>query len=236
MDKHKLNDTIIDELIKYAAEQEVDRLADQFTDEAKAADIKYSPGFDLRMRRLFKQTKKQERRTRVLHALPRVGVAAAVLLLLSIPFIMSVDAFRLPLLNYFNEISHHSTVIRVDETAVDYGAIKDKIHNLYLPSYITPNYSFDSFTNDKQYCIITFSNDDGEVIILRSLIKGNSIGADSEESNVVELIINNEPAQYFSKDGFNMLVFKYNDAIFMISATVDKDEIIKIAESMKLYP
>ena len=57
MDKHELEDIIFDNVIKYAAEQEVEHIVNQFTEKDIEEDIKQitiSPEFEKRMQFYFK--------------------------------------------------------------------------------------------------------------------------------------------------------------------------------------
>ena len=85
------------------------------------------------------------------------------------------------------------------------------------------------------FYVVMFTNSKGNSIRLKNLPGGSTVGVDSEGAKVENIPINNSTAQYFQKGETNNLVFKLNESAYYIVGIVSKDEMIHIAESMKLF-
>jgi hypothetical protein len=138
-----------------------------------------------------------------------------------------------PILNFFNNVSKQSTTIHVQNREGLYNSFADKIKGLNLPNYIPESYKVKTVNKaDKNYSVL-FTNAEGLSINLRALMQGSSTGVDSENADVVKIIVNGKPAQYYSKNGENIITFEFNSNLFIVDGPVSKDELIKIAESME---
>lgn len=138
-------------------------------------------------------------------------------------------------LNIFSEKDDDSTTIHIGDGTADYDAFTD-IHGVYLPNYIPASYSVQDIQKYDNYYYVIFANADKNIIQLQNLLSDSYAGIDNEGANTETITINNEDAQFFSKDGVNILIFKYNKNVFTLNASLSKDELIKIAESMEYRP
>lgn len=59
------------------------------------------------------------------------------------------------------------------------------------------------------------------------------MGIDSECAHIEQIPVNGGFAQYFYKNKMSSLIFKYNETVFLLNASLTKDELVKMAESME---
>jgi hypothetical protein len=48
------------------------------------------------------------------------------------------------------------------------------------------------------------------------------------------LIVNGHAAEYYEKNSYSTLLYKYEGKVFLLSGPISKNEIIKIAESLEI--
>lgn len=232
MNRNELDDQLLDQVLKYIASEEMEKLASQYpSSEELESQVSFRPKFEKQMLKFINKIKRQDKIHRFKIYALRVGVSFIVFLVISTAAILSVDALRVPFLNLLTISGKESTTIRINDLEVDYNLFSDKIDGLALPNFIPESYSIKTLDRLGDYYIIEFANIDNGKIRLETLLDGSTFGVDNENTLKESLVINNEPAQYFQKDETNVLIFIYNKQAFMIEASIHKDELIDIAES-----
>ena len=142
MKQSELNDKILDQVLQYAAEKEIDDLCEGLpSDEELNAKISLSPSFEDRMENLFKSERRKQSYRKAGKSALRVAAVVFVLLAVSTTVIFSVEAFRVPFLNLFSDTKKDSTTISVEKRTVDYKAFSEQAKGLYLPSYMPDGYA-----------------------------------------------------------------------------------------------
>ena len=236
MIKCSLNDEAFDELIRYAATRQLEKIADEVpTDEELAVKFTFSSNFEEKMQRLFLQQRKIERNARLRKVAIKIAAVILVILAVSTATVMTVDAWRVRVLNFISEINERSTTIYIDGGEVDYDRFLTEVREMYLPTYLPGEYTAESIEKVGSYYLVTYTNNMGNVFLVQSLPSGFSVGIDSENAITEQILVNGELAQYFLKNNIGNLMFKYEENAFLISGPLVKDELIKIAESMKYW-
>jgi len=234
MDKHELNEQLFDQLLKYAAEERMDSIANDFpSDDELEKTIIFTPKFKKRMNVFLKKLEYKERFLNFKKKSLKAGIIAAASFVICFSVVSNVDALRVPFLNFFNDINKQSTTIHVTDGDGLYSSFGDQIKGLYLPSYIPELYKVKSINKaDKNY-IVLFINPDGQLIKLRSMIGDSTLGVDIENADILQLSVNGAMAQFYSKNEQNTLIFEYDENAFILDGSISKNELIKIAESME---
>ena len=234
MNKYELNEQIFDQVLKYVAEEKMENMAKDFPSKDELdSKIMLSSEFKKNMERFIKKLKHKERTLNFGKRFLKVGVIAVACMLVCFTAVYNVEALRVPFLNFFNNINQQSTTIHVQDDENLYSSFGDQIKGLYLPDYIPELYKVKSINRvDKNYNVL-FKNSDGLTIELRAMAGGSSAGVDSENADAIQIIVNGEQAQYYSKNGDNILIFEYDANAFLLDGPISKEELIKIAESMK---
>ncbi len=236
MKQSELNNKIFDQVLQYAAEKEIDDLcSDLPSEEDLKSKITFSPSFENKMDRLFKYERRKQSYKRFGKSALRVAAVIFVLLAASTTVIFSVEAFRVPFLNLFSVTKKDSTTINVENKTVDYKAFSEQAKGLFLPSYIPEGYTVKSVAKFGPVYEVSFADSKGNIISLKKLPGGTSLGVDSENAKVENITINNAQAQYYEKGDIHNLVFKLNENAYFLTGYLSQNEMIHIAESMKLY-
>lgn len=82
---------------------------------------------------------------------------------------------------------------------------------------------------------VRYENENEENLIVRQLKNGN-VKLDNEHHDITDITVNGLPGQYFAAtdEGFRNILIWYDDrSLFIVKSTLDKDEILKVAESIK---
>jgi hypothetical protein len=232
MKKRELNDETFDKLLRYAAARQLEKIADQAPAEV-ARKYTFSNEFEDKMQRLFSRQRRFERNERIRKAVAKVAAITVIFLAASTIAVLSVDAWRVRMLNIISEIGEKSTTIVIDDEEVNYDRFLNKVQGKHLPSYIPYGYMTDSIEEFGSYYLVTYKNNAGAVIQLQKLPGGSSVGIDSEDAHIEQILVTGKVAQYFYKNEIGSLMFKYNEIAFLLNASLAKDELIKIAESME---
>lgn len=234
MNKDELNEKVFDQFLKYAAEQSIDKMAQKFpSDEELKRTITFSPEFEKRMQDFFKKAKRKDMAEANRKKLIKIVVPAAVFIVICFTVVSNVEALRVPILNFFDNISKQSTSIEIQDNQDYYSAFSDQIKGLYLPEYIPATYKIKSIDKASNIYTVHFENDSGGYIDFSSLKSGSFAGIDSESADSEKLTVNGQSAQLFIKNNLTTLVFEYDQNAFMVDGILPESELIKIAESIK---
>ena len=234
MKRHKSKNKIFDELLRHATARQLEKLSDGAPAEKDvAAKYTFSREFEEKMQRLFAQQRRYEQNARLRKTALKIAVVILVCFTLSAITVMSVDAWRVHVLNFLSEVGEKSTTIRINGGETDSGRFIEEAQEMYLPAYIPEEYLNESIEKVGNYYLVTYINDAGNMIRLQKLPSGSSVGIDSEDALTEQFFINGELAQYFFKNEIGNLLFKFNENAFLITAPLTKVELIKIAESMQ---
>lgn len=227
MNKQELNDRLLDEVIRYAVAELVEEEASRLPSNEELKSI-YTPSarLEAKMQKLFKQQRRREQFARIRKT--ALKAAAVVLVFLAVSFftIMNVDALRVRFMNYISERGDKSTTIRVNNNDNSYSAE-------ILPTYLPDGYKNVQLEIKSDYYFAVFKNDNGDKIVLRRLGEGTTAGIDTENAYAETITVNGYNAEYYYKDGTGILIYKYKSNVFILTGSIPKDELIKIAESMK---
>lgn len=206
------------------------------TDE-ELSGITFSEEFERKMQKLINRQKKF-----YYYWFNTVGkrVAAIILvLLLSLTTItFSVRALREPVIRFIVEtFEKFSSVVFVnDKSENDVIETTDFVLNVIVPTYIPKGYEFESeFNDDVAYQSVYTNKNKSSTIMYMQRINDESIVQTNTENVVYEnILVNNYPAIYYSNKGTNTIVISGEQYIFTVEGTIEKEELIKIAESIKI--
>lgn len=196
MNKRDLDDKLLDDVISYIASEHMENIVNDLpSDEELDQLVHMRPQFEKKMSKFFKQLKSKDKRLRIRQHVLRTAIIFVLFIFVSTAVICSVEAFRVPVLNFFNIAKEKSTTIEVGEKGVDYNVVAERIHGLALPSYIPENYSISTFEGIEQYYIANFINSgDNKIIKLETLLEGSVSGVDNEGVQINNLTVNDESA------------------------------------------
>ena len=234
MNKNELNEKILDEIIKYAAANQAEKAAEGLPPkEELASQHAFSQEFKKKMGHLFVQQKRKERSAKTLKNALKVAVIVFLILAALTATIFSVDALRLPVLNFFFVTNKESMTIHF-KSGAGYDDYADQFRGYYLPEYIPDGYWVSSFDRGNGILYhIEYKNSAGDIIHISSLTENSAAGIDYEGVQKEQLTINGEMALYVYENGGCTLLYQYDELVFRLSAELPKEEVVRIAESMK---
>lgn len=191
------------------AEADGARLLHQFEETEKNGQLPNVPAdLDAKCRKLIHNSfAKQARETRCvgfLKGLGRVAVYAFVILGLTTSMVLSVDAIRVPVLNFILTQSEKYSVVIFD----DEGQSADPTINpvrARIENWVPDDYSlvFEEYGKDETFLL--FQNTAGQIISLNVTCSDGKYLVDTEESEQNKVTINNCPAIFIDKNGYRLI-------------------------------
>ncbi|HKM01297.1 MAG TPA: DUF4367 domain-containing protein, partial [Sedimentibacter sp.] len=143
----------------------------------------------------------------------------------------TVDAFKITVINFIIEQKEKFSLISLSEN--NNISVPTELNEKYFPHYLPEGYEINStFINDGGV-EISYINKNDEIFIYSYFDKNSKAGINTENTTETSVLINGLEGSIFSKDGYRILVFKSDEYIFIIEGHIEKEEIIKIAKSIK---
>lgn len=204
------------------------------TDE-ELSGITFSEEFERKMQKLINRQKKF-----YYYWFNTVGkrVAAIILvLLLSLTTItFSVKALREPVIRFIVETYKKFSNVMFVNDKTEQDIIVDFVLEKVIPSYIPEKFTEEStFEDESGFQTVYISNDGSQSIMVMQIVNDEAIVQANTENVVCENIsVSNYPAIYYSNKGTNTIVISGEQYIFTVEGTIEKEELIKIAESIKI--
>ena len=141
-----------------------------------------------------------------------------------------IPSFRVQVLNLLLTFDKEYTSIKLEESSSN---ITTGFRNTYAPSYIPAGYWIDEISNMGESKIITYINDEGKYIDFYEWAYSTTTNLDTENADMVKSVtINGKDGIFVLKDRIATISWSNNEKIFIITAYISEDEIIKIAESV----
>lgn len=200
-------------------------------DELKAAGIpehKFSPEFERRIATIKRRQHNPvyrwlwKRKNQLIAAI--MGIA-----ILGGTAVCSVDAVRMPVVNFFLRFDDSNSHVIADK---DSNTGIGKKYLAYIPSYVPEGFDISHKDESPDYIMIEYSNGNGSYYDLTCSLDFESNSVDTEDSTYEEVVINGKTAYFCEKDDRFLAIYYTDVYAYGISGTISKDEIIKIFESI----
>lgn len=217
------------------AEADGARLLYQFEEAEKNGQVPEIPAdLDEKCRKLIQDSfAKQERKNRLLQlgkAAGRVAVYVLVLLGLTTSVVLSVDAIRVPVLNFFMEQTERYSTVSFDKTIPTISPEENPLSE-QIKAWLSDDYSLvvEEYNNGETFLV--YQNRTNQII---SFSVANSVGQqviDTEDATQEEMTLNNYPAILIKKDGYRLIWSdEKTDLVFDLYANgLELDTFIKLA-------
>ena len=220
--EEKLQEEMFDVMLRYAAEQ----AGEEFADEQPADEpVEFSQRHQKEMEKLFKQM--EEHRPPVFYA-KRIAAAFVILAVIAVTSVMSVDAWRAKLLNFFFKPSETNTEVRYEE-----GASKG---NTYSTDMVTLNYipvgmQITEERKGKKDVALIISK--GEDFFKLRVARVESISfVDTEDKTTEKVSVNGAEAYLRSANEEHVLKWYLDEKAYTLTGNLDKETLLKIAENI----
>ena len=219
------------------AEEEGARLMAEFEAAQAAGQVPEMPReLDEQCRRMIRRDSAQKRGRQAARRFRKVAVKAAVAVLVFIGLmatvVMSVDAVRAPVLNFFVQyFDTFASISTEDHPEANNTDPLIALEGLIPMDYIQTLHSVNANTVFTQY-----ENADGEKISLDILSSGGSINIDTEDAECTEVFLGDYKALLIEKYGYQIV---WTDDVGMTyvfyASNLSKKEVIEICASLVLF-
>ena len=187
---------------------------------------RFSKSFEKKMKRLIRDHKK----TDFMKSFSKVAIIILVVVSMLLTTIISVEALRTRafkvIKEIYKELSSISFIVDNDDSDVDFVVKK--------PKYIPKGFKQIDINELNTMVLVVYEDGTGNQIVYhQAYIMNNKIILDTEDAEIIDIEINGYDGQIISKRGQIQLIWFDEEHYFNISSTIDKEEIIKIAKSLK---
>lgn len=221
MNKIEITDDLLYELVPKAEKFLLDQLPTE-----KELNYIFSKVFDNKMKKLLKKNSDKY----FMKSFKKIAVTFLIISSIILTTVMSVEALRAKIFKVIKEIYKELTsisfIVDNDDSNIDFIVMEPE----YIPK------GFDKIDTEKLYSMIfiTYKNEAGEEIIYKQnkITNGTSI-IDTENAEIENIVINGYKGQIVYKNETNHLIWLDNEYLYSIRSTIEKEELIKMAESIK---
>ncbi|NLN41742.1 MAG: DUF4367 domain-containing protein [Clostridiales bacterium] len=231
--RHKANEKIIETMLEYGAACHVENIANEIN-EYNMDNVYYPTELDEKMKKLISSYKKRNKRKEMWKTGRKIFTKVAVFLFITILgmsiLAVSVEAFRMKIFNFVVEVQDKLTSVGLEEN----DEVTDDSSHIYMPSYIPEGYKIMDVQSFKYITAIQYVNDTGDTIFFEQCKEGQSIlRIDTENAESNRVIINGIEAFIINKNQMTGLVWHESEMTFTLMGTLNENELIKMAESIK---
>ncbi|SHF22091.1 protein of unknown function [Tissierella praeacuta DSM 18095] len=224
MNKYVMDDDFLYKYVKSAENIMIDSLPKE-----EALSHNFSKRFQKKMNKLIRQ----ERRSPFIKIFVNYSrkVAIIFLIFISIAFAttMSVEAYRVRFFEVVIEVwEEFTSIIFKEKQNIDDGKLIP-VNSTYIPdSFKIIEHEINSYEQ-----FIYWQNDEGiEIMFEQAKITANSIITDTEGIDIEELLIGEQKIIYFTNKNVNQIYWNDSNYIYAIISEYDKNELLKMVESI----
>ncbi|MEM1891888.1 MAG: DUF4367 domain-containing protein [Nitrososphaerota archaeon] len=208
--------------------------ADRYEMEALPADneiyYEFSDDFEKKMQKLIHRSKKgYTARGWVAWRRRAVALIAAIIILFASA--MSVPAVRASVIEFITEVYEKFTHIFFDESRSPRDASDE--FTIYEPAYIPEGFELvNKITNG--LVLMEYEKENDFLSYGQQRLENVSMHINTEGVELEELEFKGFPAKYYFNRGVHNLLWHDNEYMYMVSSTLDRDIVFKIAESVEI--
>ena len=222
-DKKDKNEELFDHIIEYGASSWTDEISPDNIPEEELSDQ-----LNQKIDNMFSSARKRANRKRRFITAQRIAAVFVMLLTMASVTLMSVEAFREPVMNFiFNKgSSQNRTRIQMQT----HGENKD-FNFTYLPS----GYSFSEkkVSENNTHILYKFKDKSSNVIYLNIILNTTAKNYSNMNKDDYSIIRRKNIEYYYIDDTFSQLLWYKHKIIYKLNGTLSKDELLKIAEGVE---
>lgn len=221
-DKKDKNEELFDHIIEYGASSWADDIS---PDDIPEEDL--SDQLNQKMDNMFSSARKRANRKRRFITARRIAAVFVVLLTMASITVMSVDAFREPVLNFIlKEKKHGRSTVHFEPNDKDPD---------FTMTYIPTGYQFTKKTvsDNGDYFIYEYKNKNDQQLYIEinyDINPENYVNID--KTGYIEFVHSNTK-YYFLKGPYNQLLWYKNKCIYKVYSLHSQKELLKIAIGIK---
>ena len=232
--KNDLKQDKTDALLRLALEEQMEQ--DEYLNQYKTnADMDephtFSDEHNRKMKKMMKKALRVERHSERHKMIRRIAAAIGLVLVGSITMVTRVEAFRVPLLRFFNNITAESTFFGVQKE--NNFAVTENFQE-YEPQYIPAGFSVKEVSETSHSFYITYWNEDtNKDYTLFYYSSRDSRAVDSENAVTWEEYIGNNKATIIQKGEDIRILMPKNGGEYCLQGSIELEVAYEILESIK---
>ncbi len=193
-------------------------------------EYEFSNEFKRKIKKLIRQnkTRSQVEAMAFLRMRVVVFVAAIIILLVSA---MSVSAMRAAVFEFITEVNEKFTHIFFNESRSSQDAADG--FAIYEPAYIPEGFKLVNKNTDG-LVLLEYEKENDFISYSQQCLENVSSNINTEGVRLEELEFKGLPAKYYSNQGVQNLLWYDEKYMYMVSSTLDRDIVFKIAESVEI--
>ena len=243
--RKKLYEEYEDSLFRLIMNDAAEKEGKSFLEEKERlkADPKNQPSpekierFSHRLDSLLKKQNRNHRRRSISRILSKVAVVVLVMVAVFSTAMVSVDAFRIKVMNFLIDVQPEYTSFQIKDGSSGSKGEKMVVNwtNTYLPTYIPAGYEVDSLTYTDPLKEITYRNQKNKDLVIdySESDDSNNITVDTEKASVKTIYINGHKGMLVAKNSQTTVVWETDHHIFVVCTMESTDETLKIAQNVK---
>ncbi len=184
----------------------------------------------------LKKVKKTQKNHNAFGIISKSAVAIMAIIAILSTMALSVQAFRIQVLNFLISIEPKYTSLQLnDADSQDKGELIVNWINEYAPTYMPDGYKVDSFSYTDAIRKIIFNNAvDNSTIVYTEYNSTNTIAVDTENASLIENVkVNDQDGTISIKDSITSIAWTMDNHLFVFQGEMSRDEAIKMAEGVK---
>jgi len=226
--KKDVFDNMLKQALEICLEQRIASLPDQ--EELKNIHI-FSSQFENKMNKLIRLQRKP-----YYSMINTVGKKVALIIITIFialtTTVLSVDALRNGIFNFFIDVYEKFSVIFTDKSfSNDNDQIKS-IQTIYLPQYIPDGFMLTLEENHVIGLKYRYENPDKNFIVFEQLLISMKTIMDTEDRQIEEINTDKFKGIFYLEKELNNLFWDNGEYCFKLSSSISKNELIRIAESV----
>lgn len=221
------------------AEEEGARLRKEFEEAQAAGEVTdTSDALDEKclqmIHRDYAKKRGKDNVRKIIRMTSKVAVAVMVFLGLMTTMVMSVDAFRIPVLNFFIEQYEHYSSLQLNNNAQSEDSI---IEAEYLLGLLPDGYYKTSETSVPKVKISIYENDSGEIVQFSITQTDGGYNIDTEDALISEIVLGEYKGLLLEKDGYQAIWYDTeNSIVYNLRATgLERNMFLEICNSVVKY-
>ena len=177
---------------------------------------------------LINKQVRKEKANRILKKLVKIAAIFFIIVTVCTITIISVEALRVPVYNFFINSKDEITNVQVNETTSE-----AQNNSSFEPSYLPEGFELASTNEDGDFFSQFYMNNNEDTIIINQNSSEGFFGIDTENAEYDSIKINNSNGFYSEKNGTTQLYFYTEYHSYLIISTLDITELVKIANSIQ---
>lgn len=182
-----------------------------------------------RMRKIFRKAKRiefyKEHRKRIV----KIAASFLVIICASVITVTQVEAFRMPLLDFFYQVKEKSTFFGV---SADSGGKLTKNFQEYEPTYKPEGFVVTEVYEEEKKFWIKYENEKGHIYRFYFFNQVRDVALDTEDAMASDVEINGHKTCVVEKETEIKVIMYENDSVFYVGGFLPIEEAYKIMESI----